>query len=434
MKYLYWHTRKFLAEQGYGRKSFVESRRHNIPLIIARRKGVMKYLLILLLLTPVFAQTYTESLIYSFGPSPSDGANPVGGLVMDAKGTLYGVTQYGGYQSGSCSEGGCGTVFKLSQGKKTLLHQFTAGTDGALPNASLAIDKAGNLYGTTVFGGIGKGIVFKVTAAGKYSILHTFGKVSGDGSWPLGPLTLDAAGNIYGTASDMETCTNECPAAKDLGFGIVYKLNSKGAETVLYAFTGAKDGGWPTGNIVRDAQGNLFGTTSGAGAFGGGTFWKLSTKNVESTIYSFCSQTDCADGIGPSFLRRSSSGNFYISLLSINQNGGGGIAEVNTLNAESIVYSFCQVPGQCDAGYQPGATMLTSGTVYGTTTYGGLYGQGVVYSVTGSQETVLYNFGAFGGDGLSPNGVISDAQGNLYGITVNGGANELGAVWKLAKQ
>lgn len=397
----------------------------------------MKTLLALsLLLASVCAtaQTYTESVLYSFSGN-ADGSDPVGGLVLDAKGNLYGVTQYGGYLSGQCVQGGCGTVWKLTaQGTHTILHQFTAGTDGALPNAGLAIDKSGNLYGTTIFGGIGYGIVFKLTSAGKYSILHTFAKTTSDGKYPLGPVTLDSAGNLYGTTSDFDVCATTCPAVKDGGYGVLYKLSSKGVETILYAFT---INGNPTANVIRDGQGNLYGTAfsgwSTSTAFYGGALFKLPAKGAESTVYTFCADPACADGVNPSYVARDSKGNFYAQVMGAGSLMQGAIAKVTPAGVETILYQFCLVSGCLDGGVSTGPITIVGGNLYGTAQDGGAFGDGVVWEITPSgTETVIYNFDfTFGVGPIS--GVVADSAGNLYG-TANGGTGGAGVIWKLAPQ
>ena len=388
--------------------------------------------LFLFLSTLAAAQTYTESVLYTF--TSTDGTYPVG-LAIDSKGTLYGTTQYGGYQSGVCNQGGCGTIFKLVGGKETILHQFTAGTDGALPNAAVTVDKSGNIYGTTIFGGLGYGVVFKLTAAGKYSILHTFGKTTSDGKYPLGPVTLDSAGNLYGTTSDFNVCDSECPAVKDAGFGMIWKLSPSGAETILYAFG---DNGNPTANVIRDGQGNLYGGAfagnSTATAFYGGALFKVPAKGQESTLYAFCSMADCADGVDPSYTVRDSKGNFYTEVQGAGTSLQGAIAKVTPAGVETLLYQFCVLTSCMDGGVTSGPLLISGGNLYGTAVDGGTYTSGVVWELTpNGTETVVYSFGGFAGDAVNPrSGVVSDSTGNLYGIA-QGGTNGAGAVFKLTK-
>ncbi len=210
--------------------------------------------------------TGKETVLYSF-TGGKDGAYPGLGVVRDAAGNLYGTTDYGGNLSCAHHVGsGCGTVFKLDQnGNKTLLHSFTGDADGAFGSA-LTQDAAGNLYGTTQLGGdptCNCGTVFKMYPNGGEIVLYTF-TGGADGSSPIGQLAHDAAGNLYGT-------TNSGGAFKS---GTVFKLDKTGKETVLHTFTGA-DGAYPTTGVILDKAGNLYGTTNNGGAFGFGTVFKL---------------------------------------------------------------------------------------------------------------------------------------------------------------
>ena len=215
-------------------------------------------------------QSGKETVLYSFTGSP-DGKYPFAGLLRDAKGNLYGVTILGG-------RFGNGVVFKLDKtGKETLLYTFTGGADGGVPlyYGSLVMDPAGNLYGTTQGGGAGFGTVFKVTGKGKETVLHSFTGPP-DGVAPFAGLVRDAKGNLYGTALGGTS-----------GNGVVFKVDKTGKETVLYTFTGGADGGNPFEGLVRDAKGNLYGTTEVGGTSGLGTVFKVSSKGKETVMHSF---------------------------------------------------------------------------------------------------------------------------------------------------
>jgi uncharacterized repeat protein (TIGR03803 family) len=224
---------------------------------------------------------WSSQTIYNF--SGSDGAKPQAGLTIDAAGNLYGTTELGG--SGACHDqtGGCGTVFELSYiagtgWTETVLHSFLGapGNDGSEPVATLTLDGSGNLYGTTSTGGIrnptcnlllaGCGTVFELSpVAGGWNetILYEFQGGSGDGANPYGPVVFDQSGNIYGTAADNGPYV----------FGSLFKLSPAAGggwtETVIHDFGNGSDGKYPSGSLVLDAAGNLYGTTSGGGASGG---------------------------------------------------------------------------------------------------------------------------------------------------------------------
>jgi uncharacterized repeat protein (TIGR03803 family) len=217
-----------------------------------------------------------EKVLYSFAGG-SDGTNPEANLILDSAGNLYGTTDYGGATS-CLYDGvfpGCGTVFKVDRaGKETVLCRFQGGTDGAIPFAGLVRDTAGSLYGTTyqgggeggsICGGYGCGIVFKIDTTGTETVLHRFGGYPTDGAVPFAGLVIDPGGNLYGTT--------QSGGASNLG--TVFELDTTGTQTVLYSFTGADDGEQPDARLLRDAAGNLYGTTYYGGAYGFGVVFRL---------------------------------------------------------------------------------------------------------------------------------------------------------------
>jgi uncharacterized repeat protein (TIGR03803 family) len=252
-----------------------------------------------------------ETILHSFCARNgcTDGGLPYAGLILDQKGNLYGATLEGGsYNDNVCSGYGCGVVFKLTpEGKYAVLYSFCAEsncTDGAFPYAGLIFDQNGNLYGTTLRGGAHgngfDGVVFKLTPEGKYAVLHSFCAQTNctDGWGPEGGLIFDQKGNLYGTTE----------GGGAHGYGTVFKLSPKGKETVLYSFCVASycpDGQEPSAKLVFDQKGNLYGTTSEGGGYNGycggcGVVFKVTPKGKETVLYSFCTQTNCADGDFPS--------------------------------------------------------------------------------------------------------------------------------------
>jgi uncharacterized repeat protein (TIGR03803 family) len=380
----------------------------------------------------VNAQTYTNNTLYSFGLSSNDGAHPFGGLVRDSAGNLYGTNWSGGGSLNCSPYDGCGTVFQLdSSGKQTILHAFTGGADGSGPVASLTIDAAGNLYGTTSAGGIsthyagGAGTAFKITTAGDYSILHQFGGNPSDGESPRGSLTLDRAGNLYGTTA----------AGGAYGKGTVFELRSNGHETVLYSFRGKADGAYPGTNLLRDGRGNLYGTANQGGAFGVGVMFKLSLRGVITVLHTFCSSPGCADGEYPLYIVRNAQGNFYGS-TEYGGNGQGVIFEVDSVGTESTLYAFCPagVGSGCPDGSGPTRLLASGSDLYGAAAGGGNGGAGLIYKLTEvGVETVLYSFPADYSEGATPVGVIADSAGNLYGTALNGGSANFGLVFTLTE-
>jgi uncharacterized repeat protein (TIGR03803 family) len=207
----------------------------------------------------------TETILHTFNDSLTaiDGFSPEAGLVMDTKGNLYGTTQVGD-NAGLYNNG---TVFELTpSGTETILHMFTNSTDGANVWAGLVRDTRGNLYGTTYQGGTyNEGTVFEVTASGTETILHSFNNNGTDGYGPVARLAIDSQGNLYGTTEFGGTYT----------YGTVFELTPSGTETILHSFGSGSDGRNPVAGLVRDTNGNLYGTTEKGGAYGGGTVFEV---------------------------------------------------------------------------------------------------------------------------------------------------------------
>ncbi|HLI62768.1 MAG TPA: choice-of-anchor tandem repeat GloVer-containing protein, partial [Terriglobales bacterium] len=210
--------------------------------------------------------SWTETVLHTFHGGPSDGANPYVGLVSDSSGNLYGVTITGGTY-------GYGIVFKLSDtgAGYSILYNFTNGSDGGNPNTALIVDSTGVLYGTTSTGGTGGGgTVFKLTpVGGGYSFSVLYNLVGPAGSGPTtGWLSMDAAGNIYGTT--VAGGTNQ--------LGSVFKLTPSGngyTYTDLHDFTCGSDGCSIYGGVVLDSSGNLYGTASSGGAHNDGVIFEI---------------------------------------------------------------------------------------------------------------------------------------------------------------
>jgi uncharacterized repeat protein (TIGR03803 family) len=267
---------------------------------------------------------------------------PMGTLVMDKQGNLYGSTWEGGNASG-------GTVFKVApNGQETDLHVFTGeGGDGFLSKAGVVLDKHGNLYGTTIRGGAsgsglaGYGTVYKVDPSGNETVLYSF-TGQADGAYPFASLALDTKGNLYGTTYEGGDLTCQAP----YGCGTVFKVDPGRNETVVYGFTGAYPdyGISPVGGLVRDKTGNLYGTTSygGAASFYGNVF-KLSPDGEITNLYSFIGSN--GDGEWPtSNLTLDHQGNLYGAT---NYGGSpnctigcGVIFKVSADGTESILFTF----------------------------------------------------------------------------------------------
>jgi uncharacterized repeat protein (TIGR03803 family) len=355
------------------------------------------------------AQTLT--VLHTFTGGPSDGNTPDGGLARDAEGNLYGTTCYGGAN-------GEGVVFKIdTTGAESLLYSFGAVPDGQCPSSGLLL-VGSQLYGTTVFGGqYGYGAVFKLNVNGDETIVHSFAGYPSDGDMyngvgvSYGALIRDSTGNLYGSTF----------AGGEFDAGTVFKIDSTGSETVLYSFSGyPTDGGGAAGGVVRDAAGNLYGTTLAGGTFGVGTVFKLSPAGKETLMYIF---SGGLDGGGPwSGLVRDSKGNLYGTAYFGGIGGfdcGDGCGVVfelgpGTSNKLAVLHDFAGDPND---GADPfaGLTMDSSGNLYGITAEGGSLNTGVVFKLTAAHsENVLVSLSYQDGESATAT-LIIDSAGNLYG-------------------
>jgi uncharacterized repeat protein (TIGR03803 family) len=367
-----------------------------------------------------------QTVLYNFTVG-ADGWNPYSGVIQDSAGNLYGTTSLGGDLSG-CGGLGCGVVYKLdTAGNETVLYSFTGGADGSEPSAGVIRDSAGNLYGTTGIGGTGAGVVYMLDTAGQETVLYSF-TGGADGSSPYAGVIRDSEGNLYGTTPN-----------GGAGYGVVFKLDTAGQETVLHAFTGRADGSYPYNGVIRDSAGNLYGTTryggTAVGYNGYGVVFKLDTAGQETVLYTFMGGAD--GGVPYAGVIRDSAGNLYgttyefgdLSASACFGYGCGVVYKLDTSRNETVLYSFT---GGAD-GANPAAGVIRdeAGNLYGTTNVGTLANLGAVYKLnTTGQETVLYGF-LSPPDGSGPSAVIRDEAGNLYGTTFGGGTYDAGVVFKL---
>jgi uncharacterized repeat protein (TIGR03803 family) len=366
------------------------------------------------------AQTFT--VLHTFAGYPTDGAEPGGGrLASDTAGNLYGTTTEGG--AGNCvSENrtvGCGSVFKLQGDTVTLLHSFSKGAGGYLPQSNAVLDSAGNLYGTTLYDGDGvaggKGIVYELQADGNEVVLHTF-RGSPDGQAPYGELTRAPDGALFGTTR-----------LGGNGQGTVFKISPAGKESILHSFSGG-DGANPYGGVIRDRAGNLYGTTYIGGSSGNGVVFKLAPDGTETLLYNFTGGADGGNPIAPLIL--DSAGNLYGTTSFGGIASNGVVFKVSPSGTETVLYSFTGMPD----GSAPVAPLArdAAGNLYGTTNLGGASDRGAVFKLDmDNNETVLYSFTG-GKDGSYPEaGLYTDRAGNLYGTSAGDGRSNAGAVFEI---
>ena len=326
-----------------------------------------------------------QTVIYSFQGRGSGDA-PTAGLVRDAQGNLYGDTFEGGDVNHCEPPSGCGTVFKINTaGHETVVHKFEGGEDGMYPESTLILDAAGNLYGTTNGGGTGgQGIVFKIDPTGAETVLHAFaGRLDGSVS---GGLVEDAQGNLYGS-TEFGGTAKLCGGS---GCGIVYKISPSGQETILYNFSGGADGSEAGNSLVLDSEGNLYGTTGGGGdlscdkPFGCGVIFEIDTTGAESVLYTF--DDEIANGDDPvGGIVRDAAANFYGTTYFGGANGMGEVFKVDPSGNQTILHSFT---GGADGAFpNTSLAMDAAGNLYGTTPAGGRpgcsgEGCGVVFKIT----------------------------------------------------
>jgi uncharacterized repeat protein (TIGR03803 family) len=362
-----------------------------------------------------------ETTLYSFSGAPG-GTRPIAGLTLGPGGSFYGTTQLGGAAD-------WGVVYRVdAAGHETEVYSFTGGADGAFPEASVALDGEGNVYGTTLKGGsadgiAGFGVVYRIDPAGQETVLYTFTGGT-DGGFPEGVI-IDSAGNLYGTTSGGGAAES----------GVVFELSPAGTYRVLYRFSGGADGGSPGAGVIRDSAGNLYGTTMFGGAAGLGVIFKVSPQGQETVLYSFPGGPDGATPFAG--VVSDSAGNLYGTTVdgggTFGEGGSGVVYELGAAGTYSVLYRF--TGGADGSGPFAGVIRDSAGNLYGTTSAAGTTdcggsGCGVVYKVSPSgQETVLYSFTG-GSDGATPYaGLVTDLAGRLYGTTAWGGKGGTGATF-----
>lgn len=331
------------------------------------------------------AGRWTETVLYSFRGGV-DGAEPYGGVTLDAQGNVYGTTVAGG--TGGACESGCGVAFRLTHRNgswvETVIHNFTAGSDGSGPGAGLTIDRQGNVYGMTPTGGAsGFGVIYRIAPGplGTWTetILHTFSGGLDGGGGSAGRLLLDSAGNLWGVAT----------VGGQNGSGTAFELSrAAGGQwhfKTLYAFGGEPGAGFPYGALVADAGGNLYGTTYYDGANDLGSVYRLSLAGgtwTGSVLYSF---QGGSDGSGPiSNLAFDAAGNLYgtTSEGGAPQCGCGVIFKMTPssggLWTESVAYRF---QGPPDAAFPYSGLIYSGGVFFGATVHGGVDNEGSIFQL-----------------------------------------------------
>lgn len=400
-------------------------------------------LIMALMLAPCALAANTYKILHKFtGP---DGSDPISVLIFDTAGNLYGTTT-----SGGCC--GNGTVFKLAPNAdgswtQSTPYSFTGGRDGATAMSAVTFDGAGNLYGTTVWGGdYASGTVYKLTPNldGTWTeiVLHSFSYSDGNGWQVVGGLVFDTNGNLYGTAT----------IGGAYGHGVVFKLapNSDGSwtESTVHDFMGGTEGGYPDhGKLIFDATGNLYGVTAGwNGGDSNGTVFELTPNSdgtwTHSVLHGF---SGGEDGVVPQgTLTLDQAGNLYGTTLQGGASGFGTVFKVTRgSDGKWTKYVVHQFQGGTD-GSNPlaGVVFDAAGNLYGTTDTGGIgscsdgfgTGCGTVFKLglNAKGRLTKQTLGSRGAPASNPEGeVLFDAAGNLYGTTSTQGTRGHGVVFEI---
>jgi uncharacterized repeat protein (TIGR03803 family) len=358
-------------------------------------------------LSPNGSGGWTETVLHSFGPGPTDGNVPTSPLTLDPKGNLYGTTSSGG-DSSNCNLAfapGCGTVFELSPNgsggwTETILYNFQGDTDGEVSMAGLVFDQAGNLYGTTSAGGLpagcvakfqaGCGTVFELSPSGSggwtETILYRF-QPRNDSALPMAGLIFDQAGNLYGTAT----------FGGSSGAGTAFELspNASGGwtETILYSFSGGSDGASPFSPVIFDQSGNAYGTTLGGGGVCCGVVYELSKEPFAAfspTGLSFGNQTPGVSS-SPQATTLTNSGRLPLTITSIQIAGAnsGDFSQTNNCPASLAPFNSCKISVTFTptAGGNRSAELQVADNAPGSPQTAALSGTGEDFSVAVTSQT-----------------------------------------------
>ena len=415
------------------------------------KRGLLYVVAMTLILQPlpVMAQSFCGPVtLVSF--NGINGQYPASGVTFDSQANIYGTTAQGGPSfnplgSSSVSDG-LGTIWKYSPSAGlTSLFSFSGtvspANNGYRPLTPVLIDAQGNLYGTTYYGGndfspdfnndFGWGTIFKLSAAGQFTILHEF---SGpDGANPVGML-LDSQGNLFGTTA--LGGLNWDPALGDFGIGTIFEYSAGGTFSNPVLFSSSNGGGNVTAGLVADGLGNFYGTSYEGGSSGRGSIFKYSPANGLTTLVNFTGTNGILSSAPPII---DSQGNLYGTTLQ----GGAFYTPSNsccgtlwkystTTGVFTTLVSFDGDTVPADGMFPAGGVTLDShGNLYGGTIFGGAFGDGTVYeySATGQLGTLVTFSGP---NGWNPQGDLTfDSAGNLYGVTDAGGTSSFGNVFKL---
>jgi len=391
------------------RKATVALRLATLPLVLATASFMCTQ----------SAQAWTYKILYSFGGGDTKDYGALSLRIDKDTGKLYGTTLG--------RRGKTGTVFEFAtDGTETVLHTFAGGTEGSYPLGRLARDGEGNLYGTDLYSGdpaCDCGVVYEVTRKRDFKVLHTFLGDPDDGKSPFAGLTLDPSGNLYGTT--------EYGGANDKG--IVFRLAPDGSFTVLYSFAGGVDGAYPVADVTLDKAGNIFGSTGYGGDpnCDCGTIFKLSPFGQKTILHVF---TTKHGGYPRGGLLLDQAGNLYGTGTGPGGRGGtkGALFRLAPNGQFKTLIKFDREFGGEPLGH---LVMDEAGAIYGITHRSpDTYYDGIIYQW--SPDGTRHQLHVFGGDrdgDVPEGGLVKDKVGNLYGVTFYGGDHERGTIFELVK-
>jgi uncharacterized repeat protein (TIGR03803 family) len=381
--------------------------------------------------TAATAQSY--SVLYNLGNVTCDPINPQNsGIIAQGRdGDLYSTTAAGGCHVN-------GAAFKITPaGKLTVVYSFNRAVgDQIFPPGGLTLGSDGNYWGTNIGGGFGPGNVFKLTAAGKETVFNVFGGTKNvNGNQPTAPPVQGMDGNFYGATNqggNVAKCTYNYG-----GCGVIYKITPSGTYSIIWTFD-QTHGGNPDDPLVLGTDGNFYGTTSLGGTAGttfknSGVVFKVTPSGKYTQLYAFCAQANCTDGANPiGGLVQATDGNFY-GTTEYGGTGTGGfrqgvVFKLTPAGKLTVLYNFCSL-ASCKDGSNPfgGLVQASDGNFYGTTVYGGANNQGTIFQITPKGKyTVVHSFQDTKGAqfGNYPEGTLAqNTNGILYGDTLNGGTS-----------
>jgi uncharacterized repeat protein (TIGR03803 family) len=369
-------------------------------------------------------QTFT--MLASFTGGDGDALN-LQGLIQATDGNYYGATQYGGQY-------GHGVVFQVTPaGNLTAIHDFCSDLakckDGSHPETGPVLGQDGNLYGTTGNGGstTDSGTFFKVTLGGKLTTLYRFCLVRPcpDGQYPVG-LFLASNGNFVGASF----------SGGDFHYGTIFEISPLGNLRVLHTFCSLQecaDGANPVSAPIQASNGNFYGTTSSGGQYGHGVVYELTAAGGYRVLHEFCSQTGCSDGRDPwGGLVQDAAGNFYGTTPYGGAYGFGTAFEITSASEFVLLHSFDPRDG---AVPWPGLTLANDGNLYGTTSTGSVKRGGDIFEISSAGVfTQLYSFCTISSCPVSDStgALLQGTDGDLYGTSSGGGAFLYGSVFSLS--